>query len=107
VVTIGDNRPYNTALIVLDPDAAAGFAAAHENAGASIAELAKDPAMIAAIQSAVDAANERLSRVERVKKFAILPHVWEPGGDEITPTMKLRRRPIAEKYAAEIDALYA
>jgi long-subunit acyl-CoA synthetase (AMP-forming) len=106
VVTIGDNRPYNTALIVLDPDMAAGFAAQHGNAGASIAELARDPAMIAAIQSAVDTANERLSRVEQLKKFAILPHVWEPGGDEITPTMKLRRRPIAEKYAVEIDALY-
>jgi long-chain acyl-CoA synthetase len=107
VVTIGDNRPYNTALIVLDPDAAAGFAAAHGNPGASIAELAKDPAMIAAIQSAVDTANTRLSRVEQVKKFTILPHIWEPGGDEITPTMKLRRRPIAEKYAEEIEALYA
>jgi long-subunit acyl-CoA synthetase (AMP-forming) len=106
VVTIGDDRPYNTALIVLEPDMAAGFAAAHDNAGASIAELAKDPAMIAAIQSAVDTANERLSRVEQIKKFRILPVVWEPGGDELTPTMKLRRRPITEKYAQEIDALY-
>lgn len=107
VVTIGDNRPYNTALIVLDPDMAAGFAASQGNAGATIAELAKDPAMIAAIQSAVDTANARLSRVEQLKKFTILPTVWEPGGDEITPTMKLRRRPISEKYAAEIDALYS
>jgi long-subunit acyl-CoA synthetase (AMP-forming) len=107
VVTIGDNRPFNTALIVLDPDMAAGFAASHGNAGATIAELARDPAMIAAIQSAVDTANTRLSRVEQLKKFTILPVVWEPGGDEITPTMKLRRRPIAEKYAVEIDALYA
>ena len=107
VVTIGDNRPYNTALIVLDPDMAAGFAAQHGNTGASVAELARDPAMIGAIQSAVDAANARLSRVEQVKKFAILPIVWEPGGDEITPTMKLRRRPISEKYAVQIDALYA
>jgi long-chain acyl-CoA synthetase len=106
VVTIGDNRPYNTALIVLEPDMAAGFAASHGNAGASIAELAKDPAMVAAIQSAVDTANERLSRVEQLKKFRILPVVWEPGGDELTPTMKLRRRPITEKYAQEIDALY-
>jgi long-chain acyl-CoA synthetase len=106
VVTIGDNRPYNTALIVLEPDMAAGFAAAKGNAGASIAELAKDPAMIAAIQSAVDTANARLSRVEQLKKFRILPVVWEPGGDELTPTMKLRRRPITEKYAQEIDALY-
>jgi long-subunit acyl-CoA synthetase (AMP-forming) len=107
VVTIGDNRPFNTALIVLDPDMAAGFATANGIAGASIAELARDPALIATIQSAVDAANARLSRVEQVKKFTILPLVWEPGGDELTPTLKLRRRPIAEKYAVEIDALYA
>jgi long-subunit acyl-CoA synthetase (AMP-forming) len=107
VVTIGDNRPYNTALIVLEPDMAAGFAASQGNAGASIAELAKDPSMIAAIQSAVDSANARLSRVEQLKKFRILPVVWEPGGDELTPTMKLRRRPITEKYAADIEELYA
>jgi long-chain acyl-CoA synthetase len=106
-VTIGDNRPYNTALIVLEPDMAAGFATAQGKSGASIAELAKDPAMIAAIQSAVDDANTRLSRVEQIKKFRILPTVWEPGGDELTPTMKLRRRPITEKYAAEIEALYS
>jgi long-chain acyl-CoA synthetase len=106
-VTIGDNRPYNTALIVLDPDAAAGFAAANGNAGASVPELARDPAVRAAIQSAVDSANTKLSRVEQLKRFTILPVVWEAGGDELTPTMKLRRRPITEKYAAEIDALYS
>ena len=49
----------------------------------------------------------KLSRVEQIKKFAILPVDWEPGGDELTPTMKLKRKPIAEKYAAEIDALYS
>jgi long-subunit acyl-CoA synthetase (AMP-forming) len=54
----------------------------------------------------VDSANARLSRVEQLKKFRILPVVWEPGGDELTPTMKLRRRPITEKYAAEIEDLY-
>jgi long-chain acyl-CoA synthetase len=106
VVTIGDNRPYNTALIMLEPDAAAAFAATHGQAGASISALSKEPVLIEAIQSAVDTANSRLSRVEQIKKFAVLPTIWEPGGDELTPTLKLRRRPIAEKYAAEIDALY-
>ena len=106
VVTIGDDRPYNTALIVLEPDAAAGFAAAHGTAGATVAELAELPELVASIQTAVDKANSQLSRVEQVKKFTILPVVWEPGGDELTPTVKLRRRPIAEKYAAEIEALY-
>ena len=51
--------------------------------------------------------NAELARVEQVKKFTILPGDWVPGGDELTPTMKLKRKPIAEKYAAEIDAMYA
>jgi len=51
--------------------------------------------------------NKRLSRVEQIKRFVILPQFWEPGGDEITPTMKLKRKPIAEKYAADIEALYS
>ena len=55
----------------------------------------------------VEAANAHLSRVEQIKRFRLLPVEWLPGGDELTPTMKLKRRPIAEKYADEIDALYA
>jgi long-subunit acyl-CoA synthetase (AMP-forming) len=55
----------------------------------------------------VDAGNRRLSRIEQVKKTAVLPAFWDAGGDEVTPTMKLKRRPIAQKYADEIDALYA
>ena len=52
-------------------------------------------------------ANERLSRVEQIKRFTVLGCDWPPAGDELTPTMKLKRKPIAAKYAAEIDALYA
>ena len=63
--------------------------------------------MIAAVQEAVDEANSKLSRVEQIKKFKILPAEWEPGGDELTPTMKLKRKPIAEKYENEIEELYA
>jgi long-chain acyl-CoA synthetase len=55
----------------------------------------------------VDQANEKMARVEQIKKFAILPEQWEPGGDELTPTMKLKRKPIDEKYAEEIEALYS
>jgi long-subunit acyl-CoA synthetase (AMP-forming) len=54
----------------------------------------------------VDAANQELARVEQVKRFVILPTDWEPGSDELTPTMKLKRKPIAEKYASEIESLY-
>jgi long-subunit acyl-CoA synthetase (AMP-forming) len=63
--------------------------------------------MIAAVQAAVDEANGRLARVEQIKRFTIIPGDWAPGGDELTPTMKLKRRPIAAKYAAQIDAMYA
>jgi long-chain acyl-CoA synthetase len=106
VVVIGDARPYNVALVTLDPDAAAAYA---EKAGIATdpAVLAKDPAVIAAIQAGIDAGNAKLSRVEQVKKFEVLPTFWMPGGDELTPTLKLKRRPIGEKYAAEIERLYA
>ena len=59
------------------------------------------------IRAAVEAANAGLSRAERVKRFAILPNEWLPGGEELTPTLKLKRRGIATRYAAEIDALYS
>jgi long-subunit acyl-CoA synthetase (AMP-forming) len=107
VCCIGDARPYNTALIVLDSDFAPQWAANHGLAGKTLEELAGEPAMVQAIKEAIDAGNEHLARVEQIKKFKVVPGDWLPGGDELTPTMKLKRRPIAEKYAAEIDALYS
>jgi long-chain acyl-CoA synthetase len=106
VAAIGDGRPYNTALIVLDADFAPAWAAQNGLEGVSVEELASDERMRAAIQAGVDAGNARLARVEQVKKFTIVPGDWAPGGEELTPTMKLKRRPIAAKYAAEIDAMY-
>ncbi|MEE8580798.1 MAG: AMP-binding protein, partial [Myxococcota bacterium] len=103
---IGDGRPYNTALIVLDPDYTPAWAEQQGLAARSLAELAADGTVTAAVQQAVDRANERLARVEQIRKFTILPCDWLPGGDELTPTMKLKRRPIAEKYSGEIDRLY-
>ena len=106
-VAIGDRRPYNTALIVLDPDACAAFAAEHGLKDGSAAALARDERVQSEVAAAVDEANSHLSRVEQIKRFKILETDWEPGGDELTPTMKLKRKPIAEKYAEEIEALYA
>jgi long-subunit acyl-CoA synthetase (AMP-forming) len=63
--------------------------------------------MRAAVQEGVDAANAKLARVEQIKTFSIVPGDWLPGGDELTPTMKLKRKPIDQKYASEIDALYS
>jgi len=107
MVTIGEARPYNTALMVFDADSVGPYAAAHGLAEATPAALAADPGVIGQIATGVSAGNARLSRVEQIKRFRVLPTLWEPGGDEVTLTMKLKRRPIAAKYADEIDALYA
>jgi long-chain acyl-CoA synthetase len=105
-VCIGDRRPYNTALIVLDADFAPEWAARQGIEG-SLEDLADDERVNAAVRSAVDEANRHLARVEQIKQFSIVPGDWVPGGDELTPTMKLKRRPIAGKYAADIEAMYA
>ncbi|HEX8005470.1 MAG TPA: long-chain fatty acid--CoA ligase [Trebonia sp.] len=107
VVATGDRRPCITALIVLDPDAAAAFAARHGITGSAPTVLADHPAIRAAVAAAVEEANGRLSRVEQIKRYTIMPGFWEPGGDEITPTMKLKRASIAAKYAGLIESLYA
>ncbi len=105
--TIGDARPYNTALIVLDADFAPAWAAQQGLEERELAALARDPAVRAAVQGGVDAANATLSRVEQIKRFALIEGDWLPGGEELTPTMKLKRRPIAARYASVIEALYA
>jgi long-subunit acyl-CoA synthetase (AMP-forming) len=92
---IGDGRPYNVALIVLDSAAVK-----------ALGELSDDE-LRAEVQRGVDAANAKLSRVEQIKRFALLTDEWPPDSDELTPTMKLKRKPIAEKYAEQIEALYA
>jgi long-chain acyl-CoA synthetase len=106
VVAIGDDRPYVAGLVVLDPEAAAGYAAQHGVSASSPAELAEHPKVRAAVVNGVREGNEKLARVEQLKRFRILPTAWDPGGDELTPTMKLRRKPIAEKYRHEIDSMY-
>ena len=106
-IAIGDRRPYNVALIVLDPDACTAFAAAHSLADSSATAMAAEATVREEVSAGIDRANSHLSRVEQIKRFAILPLDWLPGGDELTPTMKLRRKPIHEKYAAEIESLYS
>ena len=104
---IGDARPYNTALLTLDPDVSAAWAAANEMEGFSIEELSQSEQLLGEITSAIDAANAKMARVEQIKRFKVLPVDWPPGGDELTPTMKLKRKPIAEKYSTEIEDLYS
>ena len=104
---IGDRRPYNTALIVLDTDFAPVWAAQQGIEDTTLESLAGQERVRAAVQEAVDAANAKLARVEQVKRFQIVAGDWLPGGDELTPTMKLKRKPIGEKYADAIEELYA
>jgi len=106
-VAIGDAKPYNVALIVLDPDFAPVWAKQNSLEGKGPEELADEEKLIAAIQQGVDEANSKMARVEQIKKFKVLPTEWAPGGDELTPTMKLKRKPINEKYSGEIEELYA
>jgi long-subunit acyl-CoA synthetase (AMP-forming) len=105
-IAIGDRRKFVSALLTLDAEAAKSWASEH-GADGDPASLAENEELIAEVQQGLDKANEELARVEQVKKFKILPSDWEPGGDELTPTMKLKRKPIMEKYEAEIDSLYS
>jgi len=104
---VGDARPFMTALIVLDPDVAPAWARSQGIDFASLADLAAHPDVRAEVERCVAEANSRFSQVEQIKKIAILPTEWPPDSDELTPTMKLKRRGVLAKYADEIEALYA
>ncbi|WP_237161219.1 AMP-dependent synthetase/ligase [Mycobacteroides salmoniphilum] len=106
VMAIGEQRPYITALVTLDDAELKIFATQNDLAISPLAELRNHPLVTAEIDANVAKANARLSRAEQVKKYTILPDTWRPGGDELTPTMKLKRTQIAAKYTTEIEDLY-
>ncbi len=106
-VAIGDGRPYNVALVVLDPDYVPVWASRNGLEGLSLEELAENEKVVDEIAAGIEEAGNKLARVEQIKKFKIIPGEWLPGGDELTPTMKLKRKPISAKYEAEIESLYA
>ncbi|WP_036511426.1 AMP-dependent synthetase/ligase [Nocardia aobensis] len=106
VCVIGDRRPFNIALIVLDADSGRIFAQQKGLSDASIAALAAQPQVRAAVSAAVEEANTRLSRVEQIKAFRLMDTEWLPDSEELTPTMKMRRRGIARKYADIIEDIY-
>jgi long-subunit acyl-CoA synthetase (AMP-forming) len=104
---IGDRRPCLTALVVLDPDVAPAWATRQGIEDTSLEALAQNEKVRDEVQQAVDRLNREVSQVEGIKKFTLLGEDWLPGGDELTPTMKLKRKPVAEKYAGQIEAMYS
>lgn len=103
-VVIGDRRPYLVALVTLDPEEAAKFAQEH---GLSPEALAESKELLAEIDAHVEKINHKFARVEQVKKVKVLPHDLSQEGGELTPTMKVKRAAVADKYAADVEALYA
>jgi long-chain acyl-CoA synthetase len=106
-LSYGDRRRYVVALLTLDGDVAPAWARARGIDVSSLAELAEQPAVLEAVGGAVAAANERLARVQQVKRWRLLPVEWTAESEELTPTLKLKRRVVHAKYADVIDALYA
>jgi len=105
-VVFGDRRPYLTALLTLDPDEAAALA---EKVGASSqdpAELAQDPAVRVELQAAVDEANAKFARIEQVKKFTVLERDLSQEDEELTPTLKVKRNVVYDRYADDFTRLY-
>lgn len=107
VVAIGDRRRFVSALITLDPEATAIFVKRSGLEGVPIDDLVRRKELRGEIEDAVARGNARLHSNEQVKKFVVLPAAWQPDSDELTPTAKLKRRTIHEKYAEHIEQLYA
>ncbi|MCR3718324.1 MULTISPECIES: AMP-dependent synthetase/ligase [Prauserella salsuginis group] len=104
---IGDQRPYVTALLTLDEESAPAWAKARGIDTTDLAELAEHPDVLAALADAVETANAELARPEQIKNHRVLPQPWTPESGELTPTMKLKRRVISDRYASAIASLYA
>jgi long-chain acyl-CoA synthetase len=103
---IGDRRPYLTALITLDEEGAPAWAAARGISG-DLAELSRHPEVVSELDSLVEKVNGSLARAEQIKKYQLLPQPWTADSGELTPTLKLRRRIVSDRYAADIESLYS
>lgn len=101
VACIGDGRPYITAMIALEPEGTAAL-----TGDADPQANARNPVVLAKLKDAIAQANETLNDAESVRRFLVVGSTWLPGSEELTPTMKLKRKPIASKYAQQIEALY-
>ena len=106
-MAVGDAKPFVAALITIDPEAFTGWKERNgKDAGASVADLATDPDLVAEIDLAVKAANQAVSKAEAIRKFRILPVDFTEDTGELTPTLKVKRKVVAQKFATDIEALY-
>ena len=106
-VAVGDSRNFISVLVVLDPQVAPLWAKRQGLGDLTLAELAENPKVVDEVRRALTVANSHLSRVEQFKRFTVLPSEWSPESEELTPTMKLKRRVIESKYKPQIEAMYA
>lgn len=105
-LVVGDNKPFIAALVTLDADAMKGWSAANKKSGTSIADLAKDSALIAVIQTAIDDANKAVSRAESIRKFTILPVDFTIADGQLTAKMSVKRHVVSNQFAREINELF-
>ncbi|OBK15369.1 AMP-dependent synthetase/ligase [Mycobacterium asiaticum] len=106
-MVVGDNKPFIGALITIDPESFGGWKQRNSKAeGASVGDLATDPDLVAEVDTAVKKANQQVSNAESIRKFRILPVDFTEDTGELTPTMKVKRNVVAEKFASEIEAIY-
>ena len=107
VCVVGDRKPYIAALLALDADEVQGWADRNGIEFSSLEQLADEPLVEEEMQAAIEEVNTKVSRPEGIKRFVVTKNEWGPGGDELTPTLKLKRKAIQEKYADEIAGLYS
>ncbi|BBZ13441.1 long-chain-fatty-acid--CoA ligase FadD15 [Mycobacterium branderi] len=107
-MVVGDAKPFIGALITIDPEAFEGWKQRNSKAsGSSVGDLATDPDLVAEVDAAVKQANQSVSHAESIRKFRILPVDFTEDTGELTPTMKVKRKVVAEKFATDIEAIYA
>ena len=105
-MVVGDGQPFIAALVTLDAEALPAWAEANDKSSDKVEDLLEDPDVIAAVQEAIDDANKAVSRAESIRDFRILPEDFEVG-EELTPTLKVKRNVVGERYASVIDEIYS
>ena len=104
---VGDRRKFLTMIIALDAEEAPDWAEAHGLEYTDLASFSRLPEVKSEVEQAIEAANAKVARVEQVKKWVIVPDDWTPESGEVTPSLKLKRQVVLEKYSEEIEALYS